>query len=332
MSRDPCPFRSILVPLDGSPLAEQAVPLGARIAEEAGSTLRLALVHQTPPPNPDAAGLFASVESATRESEQGYLHAMEAKLRERGRRVSSAVMLTGEGGPGPALVEYVRQMDIDLVVMATHGRGGIRRAWLGSVADHLIRNLEVPVLLVRQHEGEPPAADHSVGAGRILVPLDGSPLAEEALDAAASFARIWGTQLTLLQVVRPALASTDSAFSLRSDYDEGLTAVCRAQAQEYLDEVVDRLHGHGVGASGTAILGWNVADSILEAARPDGVALVVIATHGRSGLGRLVLGSVADELVRGAQVPVLVWRGMQAQQKVARHVEAIARTLAQGSE
>jgi nucleotide-binding universal stress UspA family protein len=330
MSHDPCPFRSILVPLDGSSLAEQAVPLGARIAEEAGSTLRLALVHQTPPLNPDAAGLFASVESATRESEEGYLRAMEAKLGECGRRVSSAVMLTGEGGPGPALVEYVRQMDIDLVVMATHGRGGIRRAWLGSVADHLIHNLEVPVLLVRQHEGEP-AADHPVGAGRILVPLDGSPLAEEALDAAASFARIWGTQLTLLQVVRPALVSADSAVSLRSDYDEGLTAVCRAQAQEYLDEVVDRLHGHGVGASGAAILGWNVADSILQAARPEDVALVVIATHGRSGLGRLVLGSIADELVRGAQVPVLVWRGMQAQQKVARHLKAIERTLAQRS-
>jgi nucleotide-binding universal stress UspA family protein len=238
------------------------------------------------------------------------------------------VMLTGEGGPGPALVDYVRQMDIDLVVMATHGRGGIRRAWLGSVADHLIRNLEVPVLLVRQQVGKP-AADHPVGTGRILVPLDGSPLAEEALDAAASLARIWGTELSLVQVVRPTLLSTDSALPLPSAYDKELTAGCLGQAQEYLDEVVDRLYGQGLGASGTAVLGWSVADSILELARPDAVALVVIATHGRTGLGRLVFGSVADELVRGARVPVLVWRGMQAQAKLARHREAIERTLAQ---
>ena len=324
MARDPSAFRSILVPLDGSPLAEQAVPLASRIAQAAGGKLRLALVHQLPPApvDPLAAKMFTSIELATRKSERGYLRGIQAKLREGGTRLSSAVTLTGK--TGPALAQYVRELGIDLVVMATHGRGGIRRAWLGSVADHLIRNLEVPVLLVRPREGEP-APDHPPGAGQILVPLDGSPLAEEALDAAAELARIWGTELTLLQVVQPVLLSTDPALPLPSAYDEELTAMCRTQAQDYLDDVVERMRGQGIRAAGVAVVGWNAVGSILDVARPDRVAVVVLATHGRGGLRRLTLGSVADKLVRAADVPVLVYRPggrAKAKKPAARRVHS----------
>jgi nucleotide-binding universal stress UspA family protein len=146
------------------------------------------------------------------------------------------VTLTGKAGP--ALAQYVREMSIDLVVMSTHGRGGIRRAWLGSVADYLIRNLEVPVLLVRPREGE---------AG-------------------------------------PAL-------------------------------------------------GWYCAYSILAAARPERVAAIVIATHGRGGLSRLALGSVADKVVRGADVPVLVYRPAgrgAAKKRSPRRASSRGRRAAQG--
>jgi nucleotide-binding universal stress UspA family protein len=300
-------FRSILVPLDGSPLAEQALPLAAYIAQQAGSKLRLVLVHQLPsaPVDPLAAKLFASIELATRKSERGYLRDIQAKLREGGTRLSSAVTLTGKAGP--ELARYVRELGIDLVVMATHGRGGIRRAWLGSVADHLIRTLEVPVLLVRPQEGKP-APDRSLGAGQILVPLDGSPLAEQALDSAAALARIWDAEVTLLQVVRPVLLAADPALPLPSAYDEDLTASCRQQAQDYLDDIVQRMRGQGLRATGVAVVAWNAADAILDVARPERVSIVALATHGRGGLRRLVLGSVADKLVRGADVPLLVYR------------------------
>jgi nucleotide-binding universal stress UspA family protein len=144
--------------------------------------------------------------------------------------------------------------------------------------------------------------------GQILVPLDGSPLAEEALDAAAALARIWDAEVTLLQVVRPVLLSTDPALPLPSAYDEGLTASWRQQAQDYLDDLVEQMHGQGLRATGVAVVGWNAADAILDLARPERVAVVALATHGRGGLRRLVLGSVADKLVRGADVPVLVYR------------------------
>jgi len=131
----PSSFRTILVPLDGSPLAEQALPLARRLAERAGSKLRLALVHQIPaaPLDPGAAKLFTSIELSTRKSERSYLRSLQAKLRQEGVRLASAVTLSGP--VGPALAQYVQELGIDLVVMATHGRGGVRRAWLGSVAD-----------------------------------------------------------------------------------------------------------------------------------------------------------------------------------------------------
>jgi nucleotide-binding universal stress UspA family protein len=306
MVYDPSSFRSILVPLDGSPFAEQAVPLASRIAQRSGGKLRLAFVHKLPaaPVDSAAAKLFTSIETVTRKAERAYLRGIQAKLREGGIRLSSAVTLTGE--PGPALAQYAQEMAIDMVVMATHGRGGIRRAWLGSVADHLIRHLEVPVLLVRPTEGAAPQG--GLGAGRILVPLDGSPLAEEALDAGAALARIWDTELSLLQVVRPVLPSPDPGLPDPSAYDEELTEMCRTQAQDYLDDVVERLRARGLRSTGVAVVGWSTVDSILDVARPERVALVVLATHGRGGLRRLALGSVADKLVRGADVPVLVYR------------------------
>lgn len=298
-------FRSILVPLDGSPFAEQALPLAARIAERTGGKLRLALVHELPSAPVDllAARMYAAMELGTRRAERAYLRRIQARLREGGTRLSSAVTMTGK--PGPTLSQYVHELGMDLVVMATHGRGGVRRAWLGSVADHLIRALNVPVLLVRPHEGER-AVKPSVEPTEILVPLDGSPLAEEAIPIAVLLARGLGLEISLLQVVVPVLLSSDPI--LANPYDEDLTAGVRDQAQDYVRDLAERLRSQGVRASGTAAIGWYPTDTILSLARPERVAMVVIATHGRGGVRRLALGSVADKVVRGAEVPVLVYR------------------------
>ena len=91
-------------------------------------------------------------------------------------------------------------------------------------------------------------------------------------------------------------------------YDEDATASWRAQAQDYLDGIVERLRSEGIRASAVASIGWSAVDSILSLARPENFGLIALATHGRSGLPRLALGSVADKLVRGAKVPVLVYR------------------------
>ena len=127
MVRNPCPFRTILVPLDGSPLAEQALPLASWIAQRAGAKLRLALVHELPhaPLDSASAKMFTSLELATRRAERSYLRNVQARLRGEGRRLSSAVTLTG--AIAPELTRLVRGTGIDMVIMATHGRGGIHQ-------------------------------------------------------------------------------------------------------------------------------------------------------------------------------------------------------------
>ena len=264
-------------------------------------------MHELPsaPVDPIAAKMYTSIELSTRKAERAYLRRMQATLREAGTRLSSAVTMTGT--PGPTLTKYVQELGVDLVVMATHGRGGVRRAWLGSVADQLIRSLNVPVLLVRPRDGAQPAQSATVPTD-ILVPLDGSALAEEAIPLAVALALALGLEISLLQVVPPVLISSDPLLPVPAAYDGDLTAACRDQAQDYIDDLVEELRGQGLRATGTATIGWYEADTIHQLGQPDRVAMIVIATHGRGGVRRLALGSVADKVVRGADVPVLVYR------------------------
>jgi nucleotide-binding universal stress UspA family protein len=190
--------------------------------------------------------------------------------------------------------------------MSTHGRGPLQRAWLGSVADHLVRNLEVPVLLVRPQEGA--FASHPPPTiGRILVPLDGSPLAEAALAPAAALARLLKAELVLLQVVLPLIVNIPPMGPRSMGYDEKIITLLRSEAEEYLQAVAKRLGKEGVRATAVVVLG-PVAGAILEVSRRERVGLVAVATRGQGGLRRLALGSVADKLVRAAELPVLVVR------------------------
>lgn len=213
------------------------------------------------------------------------------------------------------LIHYVRDSRADLVVMTTHGRGPLERVWLGSVADHLIRNLEVPVLLVRPQEGElaspaPPAI------GRILVPLDGSALAEAVLAPAAALARLLNVELRLLQVVSPLLVNIlPMGPPSIGFYDQAMTLV-QSEAEEYLQAIAKRLEQEGVGVSTRAVLGPGVAGMILEVARHQRVGLVAMASRGQGGIRRLALGSVADKVVRAAELPVLVIRPAKAPRPV----------------
>jgi nucleotide-binding universal stress UspA family protein len=302
----PGSFQSILVPLDGSPLAEQAIPVALAIAERAGSKVRLVLVHQELSPLllMESAKVYATNLLAIQASESDYLEALTGRLRKRlGRALSSAVI---EGPVASTLAEYIRDIGADLVVMTTHGRGGIRRAWLGSVTDQLIRTLQVPVLAVRAREGA--AVTERVSVPEILVPLDGSPLAEAVLEPAAALARLWGAKVSLVQIVQPVLPATDPALPFPSGYDEQLTAIRRDLAQDYLRDMAEGLREQGIEATGVAVLGGATADTLLDLARSERVGLVALATHGRGGVRRLALGSVADKLVRAADMPVLVVR------------------------
>jgi nucleotide-binding universal stress UspA family protein len=301
------PFRSILVPLDGSPLAEQTIPLALEIARVARSKLRLVLVHPLLPPPfyEESAQLYVTVDLAMRKSARDYLRGLAARLREQsGLQISSVIL---DGPTEEALARYVHDIGADLVAMTTHGRGGIRGAWLGSVADRLVRRLDVPVLVTRAREGAgtlslPPKIR------QILVPLEGSALAEAALAPAAAIAELFEAELVLVQIVPPLTAGSLLPVNFAAGYDRDAVALQRKQAQEYLEDLSEDLRKRGTRVRTTVSVAPNVGEALIGLAHPQRIDLVAIATHGRSRVQRLMLGSVADKLIRGAEPPVLVVR------------------------
>jgi nucleotide-binding universal stress UspA family protein len=302
-------LRSIVVPLDGSKLAEHALPVAGAIAGAARARVRLVLVHQLPPPPMDnaTAGLYVSIEAAIRQSQRDYLRHVAVRLRDAwGIRVTTVIP---EGPIAPTLAAWIDDVGADLVVMTTHGRGAIGRAFVGSIADHVVRTAEAPVVLVGPDAGgAKPAVPKGWRPREILVPLDGSPLAETALPPAVELARLFRAPITLVQVIQPLSVATDPPMAFPAVHDEQITAIRRREAQDYLDSTAERLRGDGVEVSGAATIGWSVAGTLLELARPERTGLLAMATHGRGGLKRLIVGSVADKLVRAAEVPVLVVR------------------------
>ena len=313
-------MKTILVPLDGSSLAEQAIPLAQAIAERGRCKLKLVLVHQ---PNLFAVPgpAYPKVELAMQKADREYLKIVTSRLRDRlGRSVSSAVI---QGtSVAQTLAEYVSELGADLVVMTTHGRGGIRRAWLGSVTDQLIRRLEVPLIAVRATE--PTEQPRPVSINEILVPLDGSELAEAALEPAAAIARLWDAEVSLVQIVYPVSLAFDAPLSFPTPVDSELTEMRRNAAEDYVRDLARRLREQGIRASGIAVMGGSAAGALLDLARPEKVGLLAMTTHGRGGITRALLGSVADKLVRAAEVPVLVVRpiGSHARRKSGeRHAE-----------
>jgi nucleotide-binding universal stress UspA family protein len=294
------------VPLDGSPLAEQAIPLALEIARHARSKVRLVHVHQLlPPAFYEGTKLYVSIDLAMRKAGRDYLRRLAAQLREQSGLEISSVTLNGP--TEPALTKYVHDFGADLVAMTTHGRGGVRGAWLGSVADRLLRSVDVPVIVTRACEGAVPMSA-APRIREILVPLDGSTLAEAALAPAAGMAGLFEAELVLVQIVPPLTAGSLLPITFAAGYDRDAVALQRKQAQDYLEGLGEDLRERGTRVRTTVVVGHNVGEALIDLAHPERIDLIAIATHGRSGVRRLMLGSVADKLIRAAGPPVLVVR------------------------
>jgi nucleotide-binding universal stress UspA family protein len=308
-------YRSLLVPLDGSSFGEQALPLALSLTRRAGAALHLAYV--IPPPAaiyPEA--LFAAdagLEAQLRARQKDYLGGVAKRVEALAPvRVQVAVL---DGPIAPTLHDHVAAVSADLVVMTTHGRSAAGRFWLGSVADHLVRHLTVPVLMIRPHDSAPDWDSDPIPR-HILLPLDGTPLAEEMIEPASSLAALAGADFTLLRVLRPVLPSplavegvgvgpgTEEIIAQIQRVHEQL----RTEAESYLEGIARRLRGQGHPVRTRIAFEEQPALAILNEAVPPAIDLVALQTHGRGGLARLLLGSVADKVIRGAAVPVLIQR------------------------
>ncbi len=299
------PYRSLLVPLDGSPFAEQALPLALSIARNSGALLRVALVHHPVPALATALEvpeIEAQLDQEARVREQGYLNGVVERLRHQANVPVTAILL--DGAVADALETEIEGSGTDLVVITTHGRGPLSRFWLGSVADQLVRRLHVSVLLVRP-VGEKPQEPR---LRRILIALDGSPFAEQAIAAATALGEPFKAAYALLVAVEPALPVADPAGLMLLPVSPDTEVKRREAAERYLAGIADRLKQEGVAATTHVAEGTVATAAILEQAEALNVDLVALASHGTGGFERLVIGSVADKVIRGSLHPTLVVR------------------------
>ncbi len=307
-------YRSILVPLDGSGFGEHALPLALSIARRAGAALRLVHVHAPFWGGPESG---AYPDDALDRHLKGRAKAYIDHAAYRVAQVSAvdvkAVLLEGE--VAPTLRGLVTSTGEDLVVMTTHGRGPLRRFWLGSVADALVRDLPVPLLLVRPAEAKAELSSELV-LKHVLLPLDGTPLAEQMIEPAVALGSLTDADYTLLRVVRPGLPPTyplegvtlDQLAEAAAREVEERERRLREYVEEYLVGVAAGLRVRGLRVQTRAVVDPQPAIAILREGAAPACDLIALATHARRGLSRFVLGSVADKVIRGAAVPVLVQR------------------------
>ena len=298
-------YRSIYVPLDGSPFAEQALPLAGEIARRAGAILQLALVHHPVPALATALEvpeIEAQLDQEARAREQTYLTSIVERVRK-----SVNVPVTGTLLDGPladALENHLEKTGADLVVITTHGRGPMSRFWLGSVADQLMRRLHVPILLVRPSG----AAAAPMPLRRILITVDGSPFSERAIDAAVALGKGFNAEYALLMVVEPPLPIADPSGLMVIPAGANTEKQLREAATKYLDGLAQRMRKDGVTVTTHPIEAAGAAATILAQTEALKADLVAIASHGAGGFERLVVGSVADKVIRGSTHPTLVVR------------------------
>jgi nucleotide-binding universal stress UspA family protein len=290
----------ILVPVDGSELSEKALPYAVSIARATGRSLTLLTVWE------GVDGELFSAPSTTardidvrgRAQREAYLEELAQRVAAHGTQVSKEMR---DGHASQELLSFCDEHAPGLIVMATHGRSGIQRMWYGSVASKLMRTVPVPTLLVGPRvleRGTEPSA-----ILKILVPLDGSPISECALEPAAALAEAFQAAIVLARAIRwPAQAFASGAPGV---YLPEIEHELRADAESYLSRIREELKA--AQPVKQHVLWALPAQAILEFVAQERIDLVVMASHSRTGVVRWALGSVADRVIQGT-APVLLIR------------------------
>ena len=284
--------KHICVTVDGSAFSLHALPVAGAVAGPGDVVELLTAVDPVPPfAVPGYAEAAERWAAKRQEAAKAYVAADEAEIR--------CTFLSAQ--PTRGLIDYLDQARPDALVMATHGRGPVSRSWIGSTTDRIIRSGTVPVLAVRPEEGEEPPEGPATPVTRVLVPLDGSALAEGGIEGAL---RVFGNdiELVLLRVVDtgPLPGSMYLPSQVR-DREKG-----EEEAAEYLSGVVASLADSVRSVVSKVRVGDRASSEIVAEAEAEGCDAIALVTHGRGGLARVTLGSVADKVVRMASRLVLI--------------------------
>ena len=297
-------FEKILVPLDGSGLAQAVLPLVKRLAGKLGSSITLLHVVEEAmeSQNDEARRKAAEAMANARTVALRYLEETASLVRSDAIDVESVAL---NGSPYRLIAEYPEAHEISLIAMATHGRAGLSRAMVGSIATRVIQGTSLPVLLVRPHEvGKGIWSSLTDNPTRILVPLDGSKLAEQALPYARDLAIRLNVPIMLAQSLPLDVMIAVGPYPIQI-WNESWSNQIEAETDTYLAGLGNDLVQKGVSANWQVLWG-RAAQRIVETARDDAGTLIVMTTHGRSGWQRWMMGSVADEVMRETGAPTLI--------------------------
>jgi len=297
-------YTKMLIPLDGSRTAEKVLPFARVLAQTVKIPIELLgivdlgvmVAHIAA----DKARYLDTLITQGERSSGVYLKAIAERLP--GLSVTCTVE---RGRPAEAIIERAAADKGTLITMATHGRSGINRWLLGSVAEKVLRGTANPLFLVRGNEEG--TTDGSAAMRSIIVPLDGSELAESVLPTVVAVAKMLDLEVVLCRVYELPASAYYGAEDYLPNYD-ALKAQVQDEARSYLEQKVEALKAMGLARVSSVVLEGSGADEIIHfaQARPD--SLVAMCTHGRSGVKRWVLGSVTEKVVRHSGDPVLVVR------------------------
>lgn len=319
-------LKRILVPLDGSPRAERAIPVAARVAQASGGSIILVRVVTTsvefwPSPVPQPALAQVAIDADIASAEE-YLEAITQSTSLANIQTETVVLF---GPTAPTILTVARSYHADIIILCSHGYTGMKRWVMGSVAQKVAQYASLPVLVLRER-GSIPAAPHldATRPLRVLVPLDGSSQAKAAIEPAASLivalAAPASGALHLLRVVKPSM--TESAEEGQHHLESYLH-----KAKEYLRATADHLReglvaptvaAHKLTVTWSVAVDVDVAGGVIRVAENGedaegagvfgGCDLIALATHGRGGMQRWAMGSVAERVLGATDLPILIIR------------------------
>ena len=292
-------FDRLLVPLDGSDLAELALPYAAEIAVGIESEVTLLHVSESTNPKEHRARQFylqKIAESTIQQARHGATEATPKAMRTR--------PITLAGNAAREILDYVDREDIDLIVMGTHGRSGAKRWLMGSVANKVVRASRKPVVIVRS-AAVPADVSERGKLRKVLVPLDGSEESESVIPYVEDIGLRLKAEIALFQSVEQGYHVLDPEVNLQAPFSPGEMEPLLAKAEGDLDRAAKVLGDKGIATSTEVRIG-EAAEEILAFAEEIGADLVAMSTHGRSGFGRWAFGSVAEKVLQASASPIML--------------------------
>jgi nucleotide-binding universal stress UspA family protein len=283
-------LRKILTPLDGSKTAETVLPYIKYLASQFDSKIEV---------------LGVGIGNKNRRVNRLLNEYIDIAVSNLNAEKIEAEAVVIYGSAADKILNYSKQNDIDLIIMATHGRSGVKRWWMGSVAEKIISQSITPVLLIPSKKKRATQTKKITSIDQILIPLDGSNIGQAALDHIEHVARKTRAAINLIQVISTS-GSMEASLLGNANWDSFFKAMRKA-ASDYLESLVEELKGHGISAKYDILIG-NPAAEIIEYARKNKADLIAMSTHGRTGLARWVLGSTADKVLHGAGMPMWLVR------------------------